>query len=278
MVRLFFPLIFALVAFASCGGEKTDKVGDPLLAKAYDKSLYLSDTEGLFPEGTSSEDSSLILNAYVQRWLRDQLLMYEAERNIPKDLNIDKLVRDYRASLVRYNFEKKIIAEKLDSSVSESELRAFYDAHPEQFQLENTILKCYFLKVPADAPQNELNKIWYAKDRDKLGNYAKQWATASLLDPARWYKLEEIAAFLPKGTLTTDNVGSRREGTLNDGGFRFYYRVLETVRGKETAPFDYVRDQALNIILHKRKRDLLEKWKEDLYQKELRRENVKIMQ
>jgi hypothetical protein len=32
------------------------------------------------------------------------------------------------------------------------------------------------------------------------------------------------------------------------------------------------------VILHKRKQELLERWKEDLYQKELRRENVKIIQ
>ena len=69
-------------------------------------------------------------------------LMYEAERNIPKDLNIDELVRDYRASLVRFNFEEQLIAEKLDSSVSEAETKAFYENNKDQFQLESTILKC----------------------------------------------------------------------------------------------------------------------------------------
>ncbi|MCK6694032.1 MAG: hypothetical protein L6Q97_18265, partial [Thermoanaerobaculia bacterium] len=66
--------------------------------------------------------------------------------------------------------------------------------------------------------------------------------------------------------------------TLSDGDFRYYYRVLESVKGKETAPFEYVREQASKVILHKRKQQLLEKWKEDLYQKELRRENIQIVQ
>lgn len=258
------------------GGE-----GDRQLAKVYNKSLYLSELDGIVPENTTPGDSALMVSAFVQRWIRDQLLMYEAERNIPKDLNIDKLVRDYRASLVRFNFEEQIIAEKLDSTVSEPELKTFYENNKDQFQLESTILKCQLLKLPPNAPQNELNKLWYgrtASDAAKLRNYAKQWAALALLDTEKWYKLEEIAALLPKGTLSSDNVGTRREGTLSDGDFRYYYRVLETVKGKETAPFEYVKEQASKVILHKRKLELLERWKEELYQQELRRRNIQILQ
>lgn len=275
-------LLFCALALWHCGDtDNPPKEGDKLLAKVYNKSLYLSQLEDIVPEGTAANDSVLMVTAYVQRWVRDQLLMYEAERNIPKDLNIDKLVRDYRASLVRFNFEQQIVAEQLDSTVSDAELKAFYENNKDQFQLESTILKFQLLKLPPNAPLNELNKIWYsrsASDEAKLRNYAKQWAALALLDTEKWYKLDEVAALLPKGTLSSDNVGSRREGTLSDGDFRYYYRVLESVKGKETAPFEYVREQASKVILHKRKQQLLEKWKEDLYQKELRRENIQIVQ
>ncbi len=275
-------MLFFALALWHCGdADNPPKEGDKLLAKVYNKNLYLSQLEGIVPEGTTANDSVLMVTAYVQRWVRDQLLMYEAERNIPKDLNIDKLVRDYRASLVRFNFEQQIVAEKLDSTVSDAELKAFYENNKDQFQLESTILKFQLLKLPPNAPLNDLNKIWYsrgASDEVKLRNYAKQWAALALLDTEKWYKLDEVAALLPKGTLSSDNVGSRREGTLSDGDFRYYYRVLESVKGKETAPFEYVREQASKVILHKRKQQLLEKWKEDLYQKELRRENIQIVQ
>lgn len=281
MNRFLFSL-FALATLStlwSCGNSGSAKADDKLLAKVYNKNLYLSALEGVVPEGVSKEDSSLMVAAYVQRWTREQLLMYEAERNIPKDLDIDELVRSYRASLVRFNFEEQIIAEKLDSVVAEPELLAFYENNKEQFQLESMILKCLLLKIPNSENEGDINKLWNSRnpaDEAKLKALAKQKASLALLDHDKWYKLEEVAALLPKGTLTSDNMGSRREGTLKDGDFRYYYRVLDTAQGKSTAPFDYVKDQATKIILHKRKQDLLEKWKEDLYQRELKRENIQI--
>lgn len=269
--------IFGLL-LASCGGKETHK-NDPELAKVYDKTLYASEVTGSITPGLNPQDSALLLNAFVQRWVSDQLLMYEAERNIPKDANIDKLVRDYRASLVRFNFEEQLIGQKLDSTVSETEVRKFYEDNKEQFQLQSTILKCLVVKVPASAPQSEMNKYWNSRnqaDAVKLENFAKQTATLALLDRNKWYRLDEIAAILPQGTLSADNIGSRREGTLSEGDSRYYYRVLESVRGKETAPFDYVKEQASKVILHKRKQELLENWKKELYNNELRRGNIKL--
>lgn len=278
---VFLPLLSLLVLLlsAACGNGSGTSANDVTLAQVYNKTLLLSELEGVIPEGTPATDSALIVSAYVQRWVREQLLMYEAERNIPKDLNIDELVRNYRASLVRFNFEEQIIAEKLDSTVSEGEQREYYENNKDQFQLESTILKCQLLKLRPEAPQSEINKLWNSRkdsDKVKLANYAKMWAEAALLDEEKWYKLEDIAAILPDGTLSPDNVNSRREGTLSDGGIRYYYRVVEAVQGKTTAPFDYAREQATKVILHHRKQQLLEKWKEELYQKELRRENIKI--
>lgn len=279
---LFFCFISIFSSFVGGGCGNSPVSGEAqgqLLAAVYDKKLYDSSLEGIVPPDTPPDDSVLMVNAYVQRWIADQLLMYEAERNIPKDLDIDQLVRDYRASLVRYNFEQQIIAEKLDSTISETELKSFYELNKDQFQLESTIIKALLLKLPTRAPQSELNQIWYSRnpaDQAKLDAYANQWAALALLDRDKWYKIEEVAALLPTGTLTSENVGSRREGTLSDGDFRYYYRVLETVKGKETAPFEYIREQASKVILHKRKQELLQNWKNDLFQKELRRENIKI--
>ncbi len=278
LMRLSLSFIVIALVLGACGDKDTGNT-DREIAKVYDKSLLASETAGVVPPGTNPQDSALLVNAFIQRWISDQLLMYEAERNIPKDANIDKLVRDYRASLVRFNYEEQLIGQKLDSTVNETEVRQFYEAHKDEFQLQSTILKCLLVKMPVNGPTSEMTKLWNSRsdsDAAKMMELAKNKATLALLDRNKWYRLDEVAAILPQGTLTADNIGSRREGTLSEGDYKYYYRVLETVRGKETAPFDYVQEQASKVILHKRKQDLLENWKKEVYENELRRGNIKV--
>lgn len=131
--NLFFIFLSVCALLWQCSGHESPQQDDKLLAQVYNKNLYLSELEGIVPEGVTKEDSALMVNAYVQRWIREQLLMYEAERNIPKDLDIDELVRNYRASLVRFNYEEQIIAQQLDSVISEPELKTFYENNKDQF-------------------------------------------------------------------------------------------------------------------------------------------------
>jgi len=77
--------------------------------------------------------------------------------------------------------------------------------------------KVQVLKLPLSAPQSELNRLWYSRDpadQTRLEAFAKQYASLAVLNNKKWYKLDEIAALLPKGTLTSENAGSRREGRL----------------------------------------------------------------
>ena len=111
-------LFLTSLFFLACQTAPTDDEGtDKLLATVQNKSLHLSELDGMLPEDTNLEDSVKIINAYVERWIRKSLLMQEAERNIPKDLNIDELVRDYRASLVQHTYEQMLVEEELDSLI-----------------------------------------------------------------------------------------------------------------------------------------------------------------
>jgi hypothetical protein len=234
----------------------------------------------MFPEKASRADSFLIIQAFVSRWVREELLMYEAEKNLPPDLNIDQLVRDYRRSLIRNNYEQVLVEQLLDSTVTKTELQGFYEQNKEQYELETPIIRCYFIKIAAPVPKaDSLLSLW-AKPRGsnllKLEAYCQKYATAHTLVDSIWHKVDVIGSVMPKGTITADNIASKREFRQSDGEFVYYFRLLELKNRKEIAPLGYIEQQARTFVLHKRKLDLLQRKREDLYEIALKKGNVEI--
>lgn len=265
---------------SGCGETKDQASTDKLLARVHNKTLYLSELEGLFPKYATAEDSQLVIRAFTSRWVRDAVLLHAAEQNVPKGLNIDKLVRDYRASLIRSMYEKVLVEQMLDSTVTQDELSVFYEQHKQQYQLETPIIRCHFLKIPLPMPKAEDVRKWWVSeerfDRVQLKDYADQFAEVALLDENLWYSIEEVARSLPVGTITSENLIGKQEFTLQDGSFQYFFRLYERKNRQDIAPLGYIEDQARKVILHMRKQQLLEDVKKQMYDQEVRRNNIEI--
>jgi hypothetical protein len=277
-LRVWLLLLVCACLFACQEPTPTEGEADVLLSTVHNKSLYLSELDGMLPENTSAEDSVKIINAYVERWVRKSLLMQEAERNIPKDLDIDELVRDYRASLIRHTYEQTLVEQHLDSLITKRELNDFYERNKEQYQLDAPIIRCNFIKVPQNAENiNEIRTLWQnnqSEEKQQLLELCAQNEGGYLLADSIWYKVDLIGKQLPKGTINSNNIGSRKEFALQDGTYLYLFRLLELVNRKEIAPLSYIEDQASKVILHRRKIKLLEDKKEELYEQETN--NIKV--
>lgn len=280
MKRLNIYMGITVILFFTACQLTYKKENDRLLAQVHNRSLYLSELDGMFPLGTTKEDSALIINAFMERWIREALLLYEAERNIPSDLNIDKLVRDYRASLIRHNYEQVLVNELLDSVVTPEVLVEFYEKHIERYQLESPIVRCYFVKIPLSAARIEdfktnWNKSANAESRAELITYCNQYAQTHLLEDSVWYRGVDILVDLPEGTLSLDNI-SKREIIAVDDDYHYFLKILDVKKKNEIAPLSFVEEEIRKTILRDRKLKLLEDKKNEMYELELRRNNIQI--
>ncbi|MFT4759836.1 MAG: hypothetical protein ACI9XO_002119 [Paraglaciecola sp.] len=271
-------LLIGMSLFSSCSSAEKRSEDDRQLAQAFDKSLYLSDLEGMIPEGMSSEDSSLIISAFRERWLRDAVMMHEAEQSIPTNLNLDKLVRDYRASLVRLNYEKVLVEELLDSTIAQVEVKEFYEKNKAQYQLETPIIQCRFIKIDrSKAGVNQLQQWWNngsPASLEQIKAYCLENAAISQLQDSTWLKVDDIAGYMPPGILTVDNVSRRRDFVQKEDNFIYFFKVLDLVSKTEFAPISYVKDQARKVILHRRKMKVLDDMKQKMYEEALRKKNI----
>jgi hypothetical protein len=278
-----FTLLFGVLCItlacqtANTGNEEDTEV---ILAEVYDQKLKLTDITPLLINTTSAEDSASQVRNYVETWVREALLLHEAEQNLPVDVNVNKLVQDYRESLLISNYENVLVNTLLDTVVTESELRSYYEKNKNQYQLEAPILRCHYIKLRKSAPEKTLfQKLWQSElpdDQTALVIYCQKYASDYLLQDSTWYRQPEIERLLPLGVLAKQNLSPGRVLKFTDSEYEYHLRIMQRYQSREIAPLSYVGEQARRYILHKRKIELLEKIKADIYTREIDGGNVKI--
>ncbi len=276
----FLLFLAAIILIGACTNSGKHSKDDRQLGRIYGKTLFLSDMDGMLPQGITAADSTVIIDTYVRYWMREMALLHEAEQNIPKDLNLEKLVADYRSSLIKNNYGNLVMNKLLDSTVTSVQLQEFYEKNKEQYQLETPILRCRFIKAPRNAPNSDKAQDWWNSNKGEgfaeLSRWCTQHAAVSYLQDSIWYNVDDIAVFMPRGALTVDNVENRRDFIQRDDNFVYYFKLLELVRKTEIAPLSYIEAQARKVILHKRKTELLEDLKDKLYQEAIRKKNLEV--
>ncbi len=285
-IKYFLPILTSiyLLAAIGCGQNSTLANGenDVLIAEVDNKKLFASEVEKFIPQGLQKEDSLQFVRTYTEQWIKESLLLLEAEKNLPKDLELDRLVRDYRSSLIITNYELLLAESRLDTIVSEDEIQSYYEANKEQYQLEYTILRCRFLKIsqgvtPKDKEFTEEN--WRSnnpKDKLYLERVCREFGDVCYFDENQWHKFDHIKSLFPAGVLQETMVGNQQEFTFRDGSHYYYLKVLERFSNQELAPLSFIRDQAKKFILHQRKRSMMQKIKDELYEKEIVGKKIKV--
>lgn len=274
-------IVCSVLSILACRNNKETipEKDDVLLVTVHNKHLYKSEVDGMVPVEATTQDSTMIVNAFIEKWIRESLLMHEAEKNIPKDLNIDDLVRDYRASLIRHNYEKVLVELQLDSLITPNEIVEYYNENKEQFRLESPIIQCLFIEIPLNSPGIEnAEKMW----RDYLNNksteietYAKEHASQYLLSDSTWYRQNRIVTLLPKNQ-QQQQLTKNRELKIRDSQFQFFVKVLDRQTANNIAPMSFVEDQIIRVILHKRKIKFLDDKREEIYEREINRNTIKV--
>ena len=80
----FLILTIVFLVLVSCDSSHKE-VKPEAIARVGNDYLYRSDIEGLIPENSSKEDSTLIVKTYIERWATQKLLTEVSELNLDSE-------------------------------------------------------------------------------------------------------------------------------------------------------------------------------------------------
>jgi hypothetical protein len=252
------------------------------LASVFDNHLYPSDLKDIFPGSVSPEDSLLILQNYVDKWVKKQLILQKAELNLTQEQKDVRLqIEEYRSSLLIYKYEQNLILQKLDTLISGEEIEAYYSENPSNFNLERHIVKALFIKLPLDAPELWRVRQWYRSDREEdfkeLESYCYQYGVNYDYFDDQWIPFTTISRALPNEIRNPESfLRWNRYIEQQDSAFRYMVRLREFSLAGAVAPLPYVEPKIRSIILNKRKVQFVRDLENNIYKDALNKGSFTI--
>ena len=267
------PLICLLLFFSCKSPENTGQgqSGENPIARVFEKKLFLSDFSANMPRQLNSKDSLLFVKTYVEQWILNELIRHQAENNLlPEQKNIEKEIDEYRKNLLVYRYETELVKQKLDTAVNQQEIEAYYNAHAQNFMLKDNIVKVTYVKLGLKSPTIEKVKKWYlsadAKDRDNLKKYCIQYADNFFLDDNTWLLLEDVMREIPLHDYSPELLlKTTRRIELADSLFNYFLFVREFKIKNMPSPLSFETDNIKQVIINKRKLQLIEEMKQSVY-------------
>ncbi|MCF8233539.1 MAG: hypothetical protein K9G67_00180 [Bacteroidales bacterium] len=280
-MRNFLTAICILFIAVSCKNAGTDEEGE-VLAVVEDDYLYAGELRDVIPKGTPPKDSLTLAKNYINNWVRQNLLVNQAERNLSDEQkNFNKQLEAYRNSLIVYRYQSLLIKQKIDTVVTEEEIRKYYEEHKESMILRENILRVNYVKLNDDTldvgPFRELIRSDEPNDKARLDSLCEVHAADCFLNSNYWIRFNELIVKIPIQTLEQENyLRNHTIVELEAEPYIYLLRFIEYKLKGEQSPMAYEENNISRIILNKRKTAFIKNMEDELFNRALENNEVEI--
>jgi hypothetical protein len=253
------------------------------VARVNQSFLYLDELKGIVPKDATAADSAARISSYVTSWIRKQLLLNEAAKNIDiNEAEVERRVEEYRYSLIGYEFQNFYIKKNLNDSVSSTEIATYYKTHLDNFVLKQNIVQGTYIKVPKTAPRiQRIKPLVFSnkpKEMEELKSYCLSFSAEYQLPDSSWIELDKLVANSPMATIPDkiQFLRNYRYYETNDQDFLYFLKIDAFKIVDNVSPVEFVESEIKNIILNKRKVELAKKLEDEVYENGVKRKEFEV--
>jgi len=257
-------VIGIIILFSSCGFFQDDDEGENPLAKVHDEELYASQLPADIMDKAYGPDSLSYIRLYVNNWVRKQVMLHNAQENLGEDIpDIERKVKDYRNSLLIYNYQRALFQRLLDTVVTQKEIRHYYDSNSNNFELKRNIVRMRYVKVSNEATDLNKAKRWFLsnnnEDHIKLLDYCAKNAANSYFDEDAWLSFDDLLKEIPLKNYSEETfLKTNKFVELRDEDYVYWIYIVGFRVKSNISPLELETENIRNIIINKRKLKLLE--------------------
>ena len=258
---------------------------DTTLARAGGSELKMRDVESVVPKGVTGEDSAAFMKVYIDRWVRKQLKLQEAEILFSASADdIDKMVEEYRQALLIRKLDQHYVDRSIDTTFTENEIAAYYNAHKADFRLDRTLVKGRIVQFGEGYRQaRKLRELMGTKSEARQQDFrdicAKNDFTVTDFSD-QWVDFPEFLSYLP--TLRSQNydpvLASTAVQEMRDSHSHYYFQIDAVRREGEPIPLERLRGTIRRILFNQRQSEIIRSHEEELYNRACEGGSIKIFE
>jgi hypothetical protein len=272
--------ILLIVIITSCVDHEK---GKKPIARVYDNFLYKEDIKAILSEKFTKQDSLLFVSSYINKWAKEQLLFKKAKINLDKkeEESVNKLVEQYRQDLLINKYKEAIVKQELDTLVTQINIDSFYRENKEIFRLNEELIKFRYISFGKDILNpKEFISLFKSDDKEsdlKIIEQELQLKSYNLNDTI-WIKYDEVLRKAPFLKVYKKNKFLKKNNFIHkeDSSGVYLVKVKSVLLRNQIAPISYALPTIKQMILHKRKLELLRKIEETLTEDAIKNKEFEI--
>ncbi|MCG1036427.1 hypothetical protein [Polaribacter sargassicola] len=278
----FITIIIFLVFFTSCDlfkmQEKEDNEAN-VVAIVNGEKLYKKDLLNLTPDNIRKEDSIVLVKSFIQNWAIKKLLLDKSKKNSSLETvnEINDLVESYKEGLLINNYKEQLVKEQLDTVITDEELEEYYLDNKENFKLNEELVKIKYLHVDVNInDKKELLKLFKSDSISDLEKLEKQELSFKdyQFNDSIWTQLDNILLKLP---FSKEKLLKKTKFIEKQDSISLYLVSIKDVLPRNSiAPLSYIKETIEQLILHKRKIELIREIEKIIVKDATENNNFKI--
>ncbi|MBR0334859.1 MAG: hypothetical protein IIX13_08000 [Bacteroidales bacterium] len=250
-----------------CQRNQSDSNRTPVVATA-GHILYLDEIQAAMPLYLSKEDSIRAAEAFIDQWIKQNLLYEAAEKNLQESSDIQKMVEDYRQALMVYEYQEQVLLEKLKTEVSDQDIADYYEANKQRFLSSRNLIKGIFIKVPVHSSNlKSIKNLYRKKDEaslEQLDLLCLQHAEIYENFSSDWMSFDDVMDHIPSKIDQSKLLKSKDFLEVEDEHYCYLLRIDEYLLSGNPEPLEFVNHRIKNIIINSHKTSFLHQLEDEM--------------
>jgi hypothetical protein len=174
-----------------------------------------------------------------------------------------------------------MMLEKMDTTISETEMENYYSANEKSFFLNSNIVKALFIKLPVETPDldkvRRLARSNSQNDLQQLESYCYQFAEKFDDFDEKWIPMTRLSVELQQDIDNEENFLRRNTFFETSDSASVYLISIRDYRLRAAlAPYEYVKDDIKRIIWNTRRFEFIQSLENGIYNDALKKNSFKI--